>query len=67
MNKRALYHLAVPKRVLKERKDMSKRHRSHPEGDLTSQIWDDLSMKIMIVKDYELLNKVKNPQICTDI
>lgn len=21
----------------------------------------------MIVKDYELLNKVKNPQVCTDI
>lgn len=38
---------------------MSKRHRSQSEGDLTDHICDNLTNKIMIVKDYELLNKVR--------
>ena len=39
---------------------MSKGHRNQPEA--TSQIGDNMSIKIKVVKEDNLLNKVRSPE-----
>lgn len=38
---------------------LSKVHRSQLEGAAVGQVWDNLSIRIMIVTDYKPLNKIE--------